>query len=168
MTTHNITLDGSYTVAKGSRADGWKYEMTLDLSKVPSALVTDLLLHGLKQKVADAASGAKTEAEAEAAMGKAWDAIVAGDWSSRVAGSGVGEEVRIARQIARIALKAKVGAASPAWKDFTGMADADQAAKLDAIFAKNEAKLRPAVTAKLAALAQERADRKALETDLDL
>lgn len=168
MTKHTITLEGTFTVSKGPRNGDWKSEVAIDLSAIPAGIVADLVLHGLKQKVADAASGAASEVEATAAMQKAVDAIMAGEWSSRVAGSGVGEEQRVQRQIARIALKAKLGGQSADWKEFTGLADAAQAERLDSIYAKNEAKLAPAVKAKLAALAQERADRKALSDDLDL
>ena len=168
MTKHTIELDGAFVVTKGPRNGDWRAEASIDLAAIPAGLVRELLLHGLKQKVADAASGAATEAEALGAMGKAIDAVLAGEWSSRATGGGVDERKRIERQIARTALKAKLGGTSAGWKEFTGMADADQAAKLDAIYAKNAAKLLPAVDSKLALLAQERADKAALAGDLDL
>lgn len=166
MTKFTITLDGTFAIAKGPRNGDWRAEVVADLAKLPESILVDLLCHGLKQKVADAASGATTADEADGAMNKALAAIMAGDWSSRVAGSGVSEETRVQRQIARVALKAKVDKA--AWAAFTGLSDADQVAKLDAIYAKNEAKLAPAVKAKLKALAEERAQRKALADDIDL
>ena len=168
MTKHTIELAGTFTVSKGPRGGAWKAEESVDLAALPASIVTDLLLHGLKQKIADAASGAATEVEAGAAMAKAAKAILAGEWSSRGEGSGVDERTRVQRMIARIALKAKVGAKSEAWAEFTGLSDADQSAKLDAIYAKNAAKLLPAVDSKLALLAQERADKAALAGDLDL
>ena len=167
MTKHTIELDGAFVVSKGPRNGDWRAEASIDLAAIPAGLVRELLLHGLKQKVADAASGATTEAEALGAMGKAIDAILAGEWSSRATG-GVDERKRTERQIARTALKAKLGGTSAGWKEFTGLADAAQAAKLDAIYAKNAAKLLPAVDSKLALLAQERADKAALAGDLDL
>lgn len=168
MTEHTITLDGEFVIAKGPRGGDWRAETTVDLAAVPASIIKDLTLHGLKQKVADAASGAKTEAEAQGAMDKALAAILAGEWSSRVAGAGVDERARVQRQVARIAMKAKLGAKSPEWAAFTGLSDADQAARLDEVFAKNEAKLRPAVEEKLRLLAEERESRKALAGDLDL
>ena len=168
MTKHTIELEGAFTVSKGPRNGDWRAEASIDLAAIPAGLVRELLLHGLKQKVADAASGATTEAEALGAMGKAIDAILAGDWSSRAVGGGVDERKRVERQIARAALKAKLGGTSAGWKEFTGLSDADQAAKLDAIYAKNAAKLLPAVDSKLALLAQERADKASLAGDLDL
>jgi hypothetical protein len=168
MTKHTIELDGTFTVSKGPRDKTWLAKVERDLSTFPAGLVLDVFLHGLKQLGADSASGATSEAEALGAMEKKLDALWAGEWSSRGEGSGVDERKRIERQIARTALKAKLGGTSVGWKEFTGLADADQAAKLDAIYAKNAAKLLPAVDSKLALLAQERADKAALAGDLDL
>lgn len=168
MTKHTIELQGTFNVTKGPRDKAWQAVESVDLAAIPASIVMDLALHGLKQKIADAASGATTEVEASAAMAKAAKAILAGEWSSRGEGSGVDERTRVQRMIARIALKAKVGAKSAEWATFTGLSDAEQAAKLDAIYAKNSAKLLPAVDSKLALLAQERADKAALAGDLDL
>lgn len=90
MTKHTFDLDGTFTVSKGPRNGEWRAEQAIDLSAIPASIVLDLALHGLKQKVADAASGATTEQEALGAMGKAVDAILAGEWSSRGAASGDG------------------------------------------------------------------------------
>lgn len=56
----------------------------------------------------------------------------------RAAGAGVSTEQAIARQEARRLVKAKLGAKSPEWAAFTGLADEEQAEKLDAIVAKNK------------------------------
>ena len=168
MTKHTIELAGNFIVTKGPRGGDWRAEAVIDLAAIPANLVLDLALHGLKQKVADAASGAQTEAEALAAMQKAADAILAGEWSARGAGGGVDERTKVARQIVRQVLKAKWGAKSADWAEFTGLSDADQNAKLDAAFAKNEAKLGPAVDERLAQLAAERKAKQALLADLDL
>lgn len=168
MTKHTIELDGAFAVTKGPRGGDWRAVEVVDLAALPTAIVRELALHGLKQKVADAASGAQNEVEASAAMAKAATALLAGEWSSRGESAGVDEATKVARQIARAALKAKVGAKSEAWATFTGLSDADQAAKLDAIFAKNEAKLAPARDKELARLREARADKAALAADLDL
>lgn len=168
MTKHTIELQGTFTVSKGPRDKTWLAKVERDLTTFPASLVLDVFLHGLKQLGADSASGATSEAEALGAMEKKLDALWAGEWSSRGEGSGVDERKRTERQIARTALKAKLGGTSAGWKEFAGLADADQAAKLDAIYAKNAAKLLPAVDSKLALLAQERADKAALAGDLDL
>lgn len=87
MTKHTIELDGAFVVTKGPRDKSWLAEQAIDLSAIPASIVLDLALHGLKQKVADAASGATTKDEADAAMLKAMDAILAGEWSSRGSGT---------------------------------------------------------------------------------
>lgn len=168
MTKHAITLDGIHTVTKGPRDGAWKVERTIDLSALSTDIVAKLAVHGLQQKVADAAAGAKTQAEAEAAMDKAIKAILAGEWSSRVAGEGVSEQTRVERQTVRELFKVKVGGKSEAWATFTGLSDADQAARLDAMFAKNEAALRPVVDEKLAELAAARARKAKLATSFNI
>lgn len=133
--------------------------VTVDVTKLSADIIAKLVVHGLTQKVADAASGAKKIAEesggdvgdvTENLMAKAVDALVAGDWSTRTAGEGVSIETRVARQITRTMAKAKMGSKSPAWATFTGLSDEEQNAKLDAWFAANEAKLQPEVDAELA------------------
>ena len=165
---HTIELEGAFVVTKGPRNGDWRAEASIDLAAIPAGLVRELLLHGLKQKVADAAAGATGADTAMGLMQKAIDAVLAGEWSSRAVGGGVDERKRVERQIARTALKAKLGGTSAGWKEFAGLSDADQSAKLDGIYAKNAAKLLPAVDSKLALLAQERADKAALAGDLDL
>lgn len=168
MTKHNITLDGSFAVTKGSRMEDWQAVCAVDLAALPAALITDLLLHGLKQKIADAASGAKTEAEAQGSMDKARDAIMAGEWSSRGSGESLDPFTREARKLVRAAYKAKVGAKSATWAEFTGLDDATQAERLDAMFAKNETAMRPAVEAELERLKAERERKAALASDFNI
>ena len=150
MTTHSITLAGTFEVAKGSRSEGWVETASIDLAALGTSIVEALALHGLKQKIADAASQAKTPDEAKASMQKAIDALIAGEWSSRGGGEGVGEEVRVARSVTKAAMKASLGAKSAKWATFTGMSDADQAAKLDETYEANKAKLAPMVEAEMA------------------
>ena len=88
---HNVTMSGLFNVTKGPRSGDWKASVSVDWDKVPVALWADLLAHGLKQKVADAASGAKDKTEAEAAMFKALDAIYTGEWTSRGSGEGLND-----------------------------------------------------------------------------
>ena len=144
MTKHTITLEGAYSVTKGPRDKSWPAACaTIDLGALSGDIVTRLALHGLHQKIADAASTAKTADEAIGAMEKAMDAILAGDWTSRVAGSGVDEFTRVMRIVVRSVAKAKFTAADAA--KFKAMTDEEQMEKLDAIFAANDAALRPAV-----------------------
>ena len=131
----------------------------IDTASLSADIIAKLAIHGLTQKVADAASGAKKVAEETksdvgdttvAMMQKAVDSLLAGEWSTRTAGEGVSVETRVARQITRQMVKAKFGGKSPEWAKFTGLSDEEQNAKLDAWFAANEAKLQPEVDAELA------------------
>ena len=65
-------------------------------------------------------------------------------------------------------LKEKWGAKSTEWAEFTGLADDAQDAKLDEIFAKNEAKLQAKVDARLEQLRKEREAKKALKTGVEI
>ena len=153
---YKINLDGTHTVTKGPRGGAWKASVAIDLTALSAEIVARLAVHGLQQKVADAASGAETLDEANAAMQKAVDAILAGEWSSRGSGEGVDEFTRIARQLVRSAMKDQFGAKSPEWAAFTGLSDAEQNAKLDANFAANESEIRPLVEERIESI---RADR---------
>lgn len=149
-----------------------------------------LAVHGAVQKIADAASGAMKIAADEAKvadadvkawkvtdageagiakhtlalMGKAYDGLVAGEWSTRSAGLGVDLRTRVARSIMRAQIKAKVGAKSPAWATFTGLSDDEQNAKLDANIAANAAALEPAIDEELRLRAAKRAAKNAVGT----
>lgn len=146
---------------------------TKDLS---AEMVARFAIHGATQKVADAGSGAaklvtdETTVEAATAslMGKAVAAILAGEWTQRSAGGGVDERTRVGRIVVRNAVKAKFGSASPEWKKFTGLADAEQIAKLDEWLAANEATFTPAIDAEMARRAEAAAARKGLAGDVEI
>lgn len=134
-------------------------ELTVDTAKLSDDIREKLFLHGLQQKIADAASGAKKVAEESNSdidavtlgmMEKALAALLAGEWSSRVAGEGISERKRVERAIMRKAVKEKFGAKSPQWAKFTGMSDDEQAKELDRWFAANAEALTPDVDAELA------------------
>lgn len=142
----------------------------LNGKQLPVGSVEYLLTFAL-QSLQDAYAGAKTEAEAVTSWEKKRDAIIAGTVGVRVGGSSVSDETRIGRKLIRDALKTKMGKDSAEWKEFTGLSDADQNAKLDALYAKNKDKLAPKVQSELDALRAER-ERKAKlakdASDLDL
>lgn len=102
-----IELTGLYNVTKGPRDKSWHVSVAVDLEKVPVAMWPDLIRHGLKQKIADAASQSKTEDEAKGAMFKALDAIYAGEWSTRGAGEGLSDTRSVAIYRLYIALMDK-------------------------------------------------------------
>lgn len=143
-------------------------EVELELSKLGADLLARGLVHGFTQKVADAASQATKDAKDEnevaantlAMMQKAVDGLIGGEWGRTRGASGVDEFTSVARSVARSAVKAAWGAKSPKWTEFTGLADAEQAAKLDTVYADNEATFKPVVEAKLAERKAER-ERKA-------
>lgn len=149
-----VTIELAGEIAVSSR----ERSVHIDTARLSPEIIAKLVVHGLTQKVADAASGAKKIAEETNAdvhdvtvnlMSKAVDALVAGEWSTRVAGEGVSLETRVARQITRTMAKAKMGSKSAAWATFTGLSDDEQNAKLDAWFAANEAALKSEVDAEL-------------------
>lgn len=157
-----IELPKSHVVTKGPRDKSWVASVTVSTEAFTPDIVAKLAMHGLQQKIADAASGATNHDEALAAMQKAADAIVKGEWSSRGVGTGADERTLVARSIVRAAMKAKLGGASPEWAAFTGLDPAAQLAKLDAIAAANEAIFADAIDAKMAERAAEREQRKTL------
>lgn len=162
MTKHTINLEGAFNVSKGPRDGSWRAAVSIDLGALSPDIVARLIEHGLKQKVADAASGATTEAEAVAAMQQAADAILAGDWTSRRAGEGVDEETSVGRMVARNALKTSWGAKSEKWAAFTGLSDDEQATKLDTVRADNAALFAPAIAGEIAARKAKRDSKAAL------
>ena len=95
MTKVTMDMTGGFTVSRGKR-DDWTATASIDLDKVPEALWPELAKHGLKQKIADSASQAKTADEATGMMNKAIDAIIAGNWSTRGTGEGLGDVRSIA------------------------------------------------------------------------
>lgn len=154
-----IDLTGSHTITKGPRDKSWLASCTVDLAALSADIVAKLAVHGLQQKIADAASGATTLDEAHASMQKAAAAILAGDWSARVAGAGVDEETAVTRSIVKAAMKAKLGAKSPAWATFTGLPDDEQIAKIDAVAAANAEVFADAIAAKMAERKRDREQR---------
>jgi hypothetical protein len=125
MTKHTIELTGDFAITKGPRDKAWLAEVSVDLAKVPESIVLDLALHGLKQKVADAASGAKTKDEAIGPMQKALDAILAGEWSSRGQGGDGTRGLAVVRLYRAAMDKATL-------KRFNALAAEDQLAKATA------------------------------------
>lgn len=124
--------------------------MKLNGLPIPDASVEYLLNFAL-QSLQDAYAGAKTEAEATGAFGTKLDRLIAGTIGVRLGGgASVSEETRVARQITRAKLRAGLE------KDVYEAKYKEDDEAVDAVFAKNEAKLRPFVDEKLAELKRER------------
>lgn len=162
-----IELPQSHVVTKGPRDKSWSASVTCDVTALSADIVARLAMHGLHQKIADAAAGATNADEAVAAMQKAVDAVTAGEWTSRVAGAGVDERTRVERSVTMAAAKAKFGAKSPEWATFTGLADDEQAAKLDAWYEAFAEVLSPEVEAEMERRAAKRAAKSGLAAKVE-
>lgn len=146
-------------------APGGKY--ILNGKELPAQSVEHLLTFAL-QTLQDAYAGADNADEAIGAFNGKLDRLIAGTLGTRSGGGGVDEFTTVMRQVVRGAVKAKLGAKSPEWAEFTGLSDADQNERLAAIYAKNEAKMKPVVDAKVAERAAERERKASLKVDIAL
>ena len=129
-----------------------KGKYTLNGQDLPDASVAHLMTFAL-QTLQDAYAGAKSTGEALGAFNGKLDKLLNGTIGTRGGGDGADERTRVARQLVRGLVKAKYGSKSPEWTAFIGLADDEQAAKLDAMYAANEGALSGAVDEKLAELA---------------
>ena len=141
---------------KLSAADG-QIVMTLNGMSLSDAMVQYLMTFSL-QSLQDAYAGADSLSEATANFSKKLDAIQNGTIGSR-GGSGVSEETICQRLVAKAAYfaSAKVSdAEKTAAKEWD---DEKSAEFFDGLFAKNEAKLRDAVSRKMEERAEARRKR---------
>lgn len=139
-----------FTVPKGKYA--------INGTELPQSSVDHLMVFAL-QTLQDAYAGAKSTDEALGAFNGKLDKLLNGTIGTRGSGDGADERTRVARQLVRGLVKAKYGSKSSEWAAFTGLDDAAQNAKLDAMYAANEAALSGAVDEKIAELAAARAKR---------
>lgn len=151
--------------------------VTVDTTKLSDEIKSRLFIHGLTQKVADAASsaakvasetGATVEDVTLAQMSKAVDALLVGEWAMRTAGEGVSEETKVKRIVMRAMVKAKFGAKSPEWAKFTGLGDAEQNAELDKWAEKNAERIAGDVAAELKRREEARKAKAKLATQVDI
>lgn len=94
---YTILTPDTFVITRGKDAD--LAEVTVDVTKLDEVIMAKLAMHGLKQKVADAAAGAAKYADenemtaqeaAFALMSKVVDRLEAGEWGAeRGAGGGV-------------------------------------------------------------------------------
>lgn len=127
-------------------------KVTVDGKELPGKSVEYLLNFAL-QSLQDAYAGAKTVAEAKSMFDKRLENVIAGTIGQRIGGGGQSEEVRVAIQITKAILKAKLTEDA-----FAKYKDSDE--EVLAAFEKNRGKLQPLVDARLKELAKER-ERKA-------
>jgi uncharacterized protein (UPF0335 family) len=133
---------------------------------IPAQSMEYLLTFAL-QSLQDAYAGAQSLDEAKGNWEKKLAAITEGTLGQRSGGGSVSEETKVARQITKQALKAKIAKGEMTEEEWKDLSDE----RLDEVFGKNEAKLRPLVDARIAELKKER-ERKAKlaqsASDLDL
>lgn len=138
-----------------------KGKFTLNGTELPESSVEHLMTFAL-QTLQDAYAGAKNNDEAVGAFNGKLDKLLSGTIGTRGSGDGVDERTRVQRSVTMAAAKAKFGAKSEAWATFTGLSDADQAAKLDEWFAAFTDALSPEVDAEM----ERRAAKRAAKTNL--
>jgi hypothetical protein len=131
----------------------------LDGAALPAESIAHLARFAL-QTLQDAYAGAKNEAEAQAAWAKKRAALIDGTIGTRGDGTGASMETIVARSVMRNAAKVKFGKDSPQWAKFTGLADADQIAKLDEWLAGPSGTALASAIAKEITLRKERAANK--------
>jgi hypothetical protein len=129
-------------------------EVKINGKVLPESSVEYLLNFAL-QSLQDAYAGSDNPAEAKGAFDTKLDKLLAGTMGTRTGGSGVTEEVRIARTIVKaMLLKQLTGDELATFKE---LKDAALDARLDEVYTKNEAKIKPAVEERIKELAAERA-----------
>lgn len=131
--------------------------VTVPITSLSPEIVGKLVIHGLRQKVADAAAGAKKIAEeaggdkgdiAKSLMQGVVDSLVEGKWAQRVAGAPVTDEVKVRRTIVANLWRGKAtDEAKAAYKD---MDSAKRAEFLDALFDKQKPERQTAILAMVA------------------
>lgn len=147
--TIELDLPATFDVAARGKS------VTVDMTKLTPAIIGQLVLHGLRQKVADAAASAKKVAEESddpkadpADIGKGMmqavvDSLEAGQWGTRVAATAVPTETKVRRTVVRELFNAKAG--DEARKAFKEMDAEAQAKHLDALFDKQAEERKAAI-----------------------
>lgn len=138
-------------------------ERTFNIEGLPSDIIEELVIHGLTQKIGDAAAG-KSGDDATAAMQKVHDALSNGDWGVKRTGGGGFDEV----QKAMISfIRPKVKEAIGGYKDMSA-AERDTAVweKIEAQSDAAQASIRKHAEGLVAAARAEREALKGLDLDL--
>lgn len=136
--------------------------VTLDVKKLGESLIAKAVLHGLTQKVSDAAAGAKRMADdsddmtVEQATVSLMTAIVetleGGSWGrERGAGSGLSARDRMARKIVGDWFRNSYAKGTPERDKYNDEDGAGRYAIIDKIWADNEGAFGPAVDEAIAA-----------------
>lgn len=100
--------------------------MNVNPTELSPAILAELVYHAIKQKVGDAAAGVDgDEVAARAKMTKVWNALLAGDWSTRgeAAHDPLASVRKYIREIIRRAMSAKQKAAYKKAEDKNAFVD---------------------------------------------
>lgn len=127
--------------------------LAVPFDQMPVHVQERIIAYGCQRIFNDMVGGAERFPTVEKKVAHVKEKIAAflkGD-VGRAAASGVSTEQSIARQEARRLVKAKYGAKSPEWAAFTGLEEAEQAAKLDELVEKNRAHFDKFVAAEMKA-----------------
>ena len=75
-------------------------ELEVDVNKLPDAIKTSLLVHGVNAKVGDSAADPKVDAME--AMKTTWEQLKEGIWAARSSGDGAGRTTVLAEALQRV------------------------------------------------------------------
>lgn len=138
-------------------------DRTFDIEGLAGDIIEELVIHGLTQKIGDAAAG-KSGDDATAAMQKVHDALMRGDWGVKRSGGGGFDEV----QRAMISfVRPKMRGAIGGYKDMTA-AERDAAiwSKIEEQSETAQASIRKHAEGLVATAKAEREALKGLDLDL--
>lgn len=138
-----------------------KGKWSINGQELPESSVAHLANFAL-QTLQDSYAGAKSAEEAKVRFEDKLEKLLDGTIGTRSGGSGVDERTSVMRSVVKQAMKAKFGAKSPEWAEFTGRSDDDQNAKFAEVYEANAAVFDPAIDKELA----RRAERRATKVDL--
>ena len=100
-------VTGKANVVQFVLGNGLKVEA--DMAELPATMVTQLALHGLSQKVGDAAAGFSKAGDYSGAFGamqQVVDNLYAGQWSTRGQGGGISDLVQAIAELRGVELDA--------------------------------------------------------------
>lgn len=125
-----------YTVTLGKKSEGEKKILQVDWERLPAIAKEKIIAYGVQRTFNDACGGAEHTIEDKVSIVEEMIADYYAGEIGRKRAEAVPTELAVQRQLVRAAVKVRLGGKHPTWKDFLGLSDADQVAKLDAWAAK--------------------------------
>lgn len=99
--TKSISEDGNEITF--DFADGDVENLNVKITDLNEAIVEKLAMHGLSAKLGDSYAGVDTVGEAREKAFGVWEDLVAGNWTTRVAGAGGPRVTQLAEALVRVA-----------------------------------------------------------------